>query len=446
MINRDEEFDLRDYAEQGFLGALMHDPLSFDKIEGIVSPDDFISGANRVWFNKIKSMLDAGTPVDILLITNELLSDHPNKNWLHYIGEAMQASPSPANLVYHGKVVARHAANDRMKRVGIEISSTMSRDNVDQYERILIAEEHLSNISMIDEGKAQQQFTISEALKLSVEGVEKRYASSDQAAIEFPFGFDDLDDMTQGAHRGDVIYIAGRPSMGKTAIAMNFTESFCKKGHAGLVMSMEMTAVQLSDRMICGLGRIDAQRFRKGQLIDEDWGKLSYALGQINGYKLFIDEQSVVTPSIIRRSAKKAMREMGKLDFIVVDYMQLMTTDTKSQGNRTNDVSEISRQLKQIAKTLNVPMIVLSQLNRSLESRQNKRPIMSDLRESGAIEQDADVIAFLYRDEVYNPDTSDKGFAEIIIGKQRNGPVGTVKSIFKGEYSRFENYCEDKGY
>lgn len=438
----------REYlAEICLLGALMHDPISFSRIENIISESDFTNAANAEWFCQIKKMLDEERPVDVFLIAEDLHKIRPSMNWAGHIAEAMFSAPSAANLVHYAGVVAGNARERKLRKTGVAISDLMSQAHLSHNDRMMMAEDHLLSFSDAGTTRARHTFSISEALSQSVEGVEKRFGSnSEEELIEFPFGFDSLDDMTMGSHRGDLIIVAGRPSMGKTAFSMNVAESFCKNGKAVLVMSAEMSAQQLANRMITSVGRIDAQRFRKGNLIDDDWTRLTYALNRLSAYKMQIDENAVITPASIRKAAKKSIRDMGGLDAIVVDYLQLMTTNGKSQGNRGNDISEISRELKQIAKEFGVPVIALSQLNRSLEQRPNKRPIMSDLRESGAIEQDADLILFLYRDEVYNPDSKEKGVAEIIIGKQRNGPTGTVCCAFIGSYSRFENLSTRNDY
>jgi replicative DNA helicase len=256
--------------------------------------------------------------------------------------------------------------------------------------------------------------------------------------------------MTSGLQSSDLVIVAGRPSMGKTTFAMNIAEHAAVKMQVPVaVFSMEMPGEQLAMRMLSSLGRIDQHRVRTGKLDDDDWPRLTHAVGQLAEAPMFIDDTPALTPTDLRSRARRLMREHG-LGLIVIDYLQLMQVRGGSE-NRTNEISEISRSLKALAKELNVPIIALSQLNRSLEQRPNKRPVMSDLRESGAIEQDADVITFIYRDEVYNEDSPDKGIAEIIIGKQRNGPIGTARLTFIGQYTRFENYVasnmyEDEGY
>ncbi|MFN9390628.1 MAG: replicative DNA helicase, partial [Betaproteobacteria bacterium] len=261
-----------------------------------------------------------------------------------------------------------------------------------------------------------------------------------------PTGYADLDEKTSGLQPGDLVIVAGRPSMGKTALAINMAENVALE--AGLpvaVFSMEMAATQLVMRLLGSLGRLDQHRLRTGRLQDDDWQRLTAAVGRLNEAPIHIDETPALNALEVRARSRRLHRQYGKLGLIVVDYLQLMSASSEGE-NRATEISEISRSLKALAKELNVPVIALSQLNRSLEQRPNKRPVMSDLRESGAIEQDADLILFIYRDEVYNPDSQEKGIAEIIIGKQRNGPIGTVRLTFRGENTRFENYADPRRY
>jgi replicative DNA helicase len=261
-----------------------------------------------------------------------------------------------------------------------------------------------------------------------------------------PTGYTDLDEKTSGLQPGDLVIVAGRPSMGKTALSLNIAEHVALD--AGLpvaIFSMEMAATQLAMRLLGSLGRLDQHRLRSGRLLDDDWQRLTQAVGRLNDAPIQIDESAALNALEVRARARRLHRQYGKLGLIIVDYLQLMSA-TGDGENRATEISEISRSLKALAKELSVPVVALSQLNRSLEQRPNKRPVMSDLRESGAIEQDADLILFIYRDEVYNPDSADKGIAEIIIGKQRNGPIGTVKLTFRGENTRFENYADPNRY
>ena len=274
-----------------------------------------------------------------------------------------------------------------------------------------------------------------------VERIDELYHRDNQSDITgVPTGFVDLDRMTSGMQGGDLIIVAGRPSMGKTAFSLNIGEHVAvEQGLPVAVFSMEMAGTQLAMRMLGSVGRLDQHRLRTGRLLDEDWPRLTHAIQKMNDAQLFIDETPALNPMELRARSRRLARQCGQLGLIVIDYLQLMSGSGGGE-NRATEISEISRSLKGLAKELNCPVIALSQLNRSLEQRPNKRPVMSDLRESGAIEQDADVILFIYRDQVYNPDSPDKGTAEIIIGKQRNGPIGTVRLTFLGEYTKFDNF------
>jgi replicative DNA helicase len=258
-----------------------------------------------------------------------------------------------------------------------------------------------------------------------------------------PTGFSDLDAMTSGLQPGDLVIVAGRPSMGKTSLALNMAENVAlDTGLPVAVFSMEMASTQLTMRLLGSVGRLDQHKMRTGRLEDDDWERLTHALGRLNEAPIHIDEGAALNSFDIRARARRLSRECGKLGLIVIDYLQLMSPPGGRQSeNRATEISEMSRSLKALAKELDVPVVALSQLNRSVEQRPDKRPVMSDLRESGAIEQDADLILFIYRDEVYNPDTPDKGVAEIIIAKQRNGPIGRIRLTFLGEYTRFENFA-----
>ncbi|MGD9171490.1 MAG: replicative DNA helicase, partial [Candidatus Thiodiazotropha sp.] len=283
---------------------------------------------------------------------------------------------------------------------------------------------------------------IKSLLTKAVDKIETLF-QQDEPITGLSTGFTDFDQMTSGLQHADLIIVAGRPSMGKTTFAMNIAENVAiQGGKAVAVFSMEMPGDALAMRMMSSLGRIDQLRVRTGKLDDDEWPRLSSAVSMLAETKLFIDDTPALSPTEVRARARRLKRENNELGLIVIDYLQLMQAPGEGE-NRTNEISAISRSLKALAKELDVPVIALSQLNRSLEQRTNKRPIMSDLRESGAIEQDADLIVFIYRDEVYNEDSPDKGIAEIIIGKQRNGPIGTTRLTFLGKYTKFENYTDD---
>ena len=274
-----------------------------------------------------------------------------------------------------------------------------------------------------------------------VERVDELYNRETQSEVTgLATGFLDLDRLTAGLHPGDLIIVAGRPAMGKTAFALNIGEQVAQdQDLAVAVFSMEMSGAQLAQRMLGSVGKVDQQRLRTGQLKDEDWPRMTHGIQKLNTASVYIDETSALTVQELRARARRLARQSGKLGLIIVDYLQLLAPTSEGE-NRATEVSEMSRNLKWLAKELDCPVIALSQLNRSLENRPNKRPMMADLRESGALEQDANVILFIYRDEVYNPDSKDRGTAEIICGKQRRGPTGTVRLTFLGEYTKFDNY------
>jgi replicative DNA helicase len=279
-------------------------------------------------------------------------------------------------------------------------------------------------------------------LGVAVERIDTLF-HSDQDITGVPSGYDDFDELTSGLQKSDLIVVAGRPSMGKTSFAMNVAENVALKTEKPvLIFSMEMSGESLAMRMLSSLGRIDQHKVRTGKLEDDDWPRITSAVSILSRCKLLIDDTPALSPAEVRARARRVFREQGGLGLIVIDYMQLMQVPG-SKENRTTEISEISRNLKSLARELDVPVIALSQLNRGLEQRADKRPIMSDLRESGAIEQDADLIVFIYRDEVYNDNSPDKGKAEIIIGKQRNGPIGKVSLTFLGKYTRFENFAQN---
>jgi replicative DNA helicase len=309
--------------------------------------------------------------------------------------------------------------------------------------RQLLDEAESKVFAIAEEGARGQKgfLEIQPLLTQVVERIDELYHRDNQSDITgVPTGFVDLDRMTSGMQGGDLIIVAGRPSMGKTAFSLNIGEHVAvEQGLPVAVFSMEMAGTQLAMRMLGSVGRLDQHRLRTGRLLDEDWPRLTHAIQKMNDAQLFIDETPALNPMELRARSRRLARQCGQLGLIVIDYIQLMSGSGNGE-NRATEISEISRSLKGLAKELNCPVIALSQLNRSLEQRPNKRPVMSDLRESGAIEQDADVILFIYRDQVYNPDSQDKGTAEIIIGKQRNGPIGTVRLTFLGEYTKFDNF------
>ena len=361
------------------------------------------------------------------------------------MGLVADNTPTASNISGYAKIVRERSIMRNLVEVGSDIvESAFSPQGKDAQQ---LLDESESKIFQIADAGASEKLgfiDIKELLPKAAQRIDDLYQLDDPNGVTgVPTGYADLDQKTAGLQPGDLIIIAGRPSMGKTSLALNIAEHVgMEAGLPVAIFSMEMGAAQLTMRLLGSVGKLDQHKMRIGQLEDEDWPKLTNALGALNEAPIFIDEGSALNSYEVRARARRLHRQQGKLGLIVIDYIQLMSAaNEQSTENRATEVSEISRSLKALAKELNVPVVALSQLNRSVESRPDKRPMMSDLRESGAIEQDADVIMFIYRDEVYNPETAEKGVAEIILSKQRNGPTGTVKLTFLGQYTRFENYA-----
>lgn len=437
-------------AEQSVLGGLMLDNETWDKISDLVIEGDFYRRDHRLIFRSIEALADKGSPFDVVTLSEWLESNDllENAGGLAYLGTLANNTPSVSNIMAYAKIVRERSVLRQLISVGHKISTSCYETEGRSSEELLDDAEKLV-FQIAEQGeRGRREFTaIKDLLVKAVDRIDMLF-QQDSPITGVATGFSQFDEMTSGLQASDLVIVAGRPSMGKTTFAMNIAEHASVKCQIPVaVFSMEMPGEQLAMRMLSSLGRIDQHKVRTGKLGDDDWPKLTHAVGQLAEAPLFIDDTPALTPTELRSRARRLMREHG-LGLIVIDYLQLMQVRGTSE-NRTNEISEISRSLKSLAKELNVPIIALSQLNRSLEQRPNKRPVMSDLRESGAIEQDADVITFIYRDEVYNEDSPEKGIAEIIIGKQRNGPIGTARMTFIGQYTRFENYTniyEDEGY
>ena len=430
-------------AEQSVLGGLLLDTRRWDEVAETVNAEDFYTRGHRQIFTAIRSLRDDDEAVDVVttsewLEKNGLLKD---VGGLTYLGELANNTPGTANVKAYARIVHERSVLRRLIAATNEIAQkSYSPDGSDVSEILDYAEKLVFEISQGDRRRTAGLTAIQGLLAGAINRIEELYESG-SALTGISTGFSDLDDLTSGLQRSDLIVIAGRPSMGKTSLAMNIVESAVLDSKLPVaVFSMEMPGQQLAMRMLSSLGRINAHRVRTGKLTGEDWPRLTSAVGLLNEVPLFIDDTAALTPLELRSRARRLAREHSELGLIVVDYLQLMQSSESSE-NRAIEVANITRSLKILAKELNVPVVVLSQLNRGLEQRPNKRPIMSDLRESGAIEQDADVILFIYRDEVYNEDSAERGTAEVIVGKQRNGPTGTVRLTFLGEFTRFENYA-----
>jgi replicative DNA helicase len=362
-----------------------------------------------------------------------------------YVIELANSTPSAANIVAYAEIVREKSVLRQLIDAGTQITGDgFQPEGRSAQELVEAAEQRVFHIAEAGTRGRQGFVSMRSAVKDAFEQLRQR-AENKSAITGMPTGFTDLDHKTAGLQAGDLIIVAARPSMGKTALALNMAEyAAIKTGKAAAVFSMEMSASQLAFRLISSLGRINQQHLRTGDLADEEWPRVTSAITLLAESKIFIDDTPALSPLELRSRARRLKREHD-LGVIMIDYLQLMQVPGNKE-NRATEISEISRSLKALAKELSVPVIALSQLNRSLEQRTDKRPVMADLRESGAIEQDADVIVFIYRDEYYNPDSQDKGLAEIIIGKQRNGPTGTVKLAFLGQYTRFENYAGESAY
>ena len=432
-------------AEQSVLGGLLLEASALDKITDLVNDDDFYRQEHRLIFRQILRLSEQAKPVDVITVAEalEIAGELDKVGGLPYLGGLAQNVPSAANIRRYGEIVRERSIMRKLAEVGSDIAS--SAYNPTGRDAAQLLDEAESKVFEIAEAgsKGKQGFVAMPPLLTEVvERIETLYGRDNPSDITgTATGFTDLDRMTSGLQAGDLIIVAGRPSMGKTALAINIAENVAMDSKLPVaIFSMEMGATQLAMRMLGSVGKLNQQDLRTGRLQDDDWGRLTHALGKLNDAPIHIDESAALSALDLRARSRRLHRQSNGLGLIVVDYLQLMSSNVgKASENRATEISEISRSLKALAKELHVPVIALSQLNRSLEQRPNKRPVMSDLRESGAIEQDADLILFIYRDEVYNSDSSDKGKAEIIIGKQRNGPIGKVELAFRGEYTRFDN-------
>lgn len=436
-------------AEQAVLGGLMLDNNGWDKVADVITEDDFYRRDHRLIFRAIANLANEAQPCDAVTLS-EWLEQHnelDNVGGLSYLGSLANNTPTAANIKAYAEIVRERAIMRQLIQVANDISSkAYNPEGRTSAEVLEEAEKLVFNIA--DQGARGRTgyIGIKHLLTKAVDTIDKLF-QLDSPITGVPTGFTDFDEQTAGLQKADLIIVAGRPSMGKTTFAMNIVENAAIKHKIPVaVFSMEMPGESLAMRMMSSLGHIDQHKIRTGKLGDEDWPRLTSAVGILSEAPIYIDDTPALSPGELRSRARRIAREHG-LGLIVIDYLQLMQSSASgSRENRATEISEISRNLKALAKELNVPVVALSQLNRSLEQRPNKRPVMSDLRESGAIEQDADVITFIYRDEVYNEDTPNKGIAEIIVGKQRNGPIGTSRLTFVGQYTKFENYISDQVY
>lgn len=432
-------------AEQSVLGGLLLDNERWDSVAEKVVSRDFYSRPHRMIFDAAAGLLESGQPLDLITLSERLeqLDQLDDVGGFAYLAELAKNTPSAANIAAYTDIVRERALIRDMIGVANEIADAgydpqgrTSEDLLDMAEsKVFAIAEQRTN-----ENEGPQN--VDTILEKTLERIELLYQSPQDGVTGVSTGFTDLNKKTAGLQGSDLIIVAARPSMGKTTFAMNLCENAAMEQEKPvLIFSLEMPSEQIMMRMLASLSRVDQTKIRTGQLDDEDWARISSTMGILMEKKnMYIDDSSGLTPTDVRSRARRIAREHGGLSMIMVDYLQLMRVPGL-QDNRTLEIAEISRSLKALAKELNVPVVALSQLNRSLEQRADKRPVNSDLRESGAIEQDADLIMFIYRDEVYHEDSALKGIAEIIIGKQRNGPIGSVRLTFQGQFSRFDNYA-----
>ena len=431
-------------AEQSLLGGLLIDNTALDQVADTISSKDFYRQDHRLIFIHITNLVNISSPADVITVAESLEknSELASTGGIAYLGNLAENMPSVANIRGYAKIIRDNSILRNLITVGSDIvegaflpKGKDAQQLLDEMEAKLfaIAESESNRL-----GYKDFQAVIAQVVR----DLEER-GQNPGTVTGLSTGFTDLDNLTTGLHGGELVIVAGRPSMGKTALAMNIAEACgVEQNKAVAIFSMEMGSEQIVTRLLGAVSKVNQQKMRTGKMDEDDWAKIADGLGRLNEAPLFIDEGSALNSYELRARARRLHRSTeGGLGLIVVDYIQLMSALGGQGENRATEISEISRSLKSLAKELNVPVVALSQLNRNVDSRPDKRPQMSDLRESGAIEQDADVIMFIYRDEVYNPDSPDKGIAEIILAKQRSGPIGTVKLTFVGEFTRFENYA-----
>ncbi|AQQ17775.1 replicative DNA helicase [Burkholderia cenocepacia] len=433
-------------SEQAVLGALMLDNGAYDLVAAELSADDFTVGDHRAIFTAIQHLIVSSRPADVLTVFEQLRSTHAKVSEpLRYLNDLVNSTPTSANLSrYAGIVRSRSQLRGAVRAARAVIDQCHNTNGREAAEIIDSAQAAFLRLADRGQRAADGFQPMQPALTRVVERIDELFHREDRGGITgTPTGFVDLDGRLDGMHGGELIIVGGRPSMGKTSFAMNIAEHVAIASRLPVgVLSLEMPTEQLTMRMLASTSRISQNRLRTGRLEDDDWPRLTRGVELMADAPVHVLDSAAITPSKFKSELRRLYRECGKLGLIVVDYLQLMSGDGGGSEMRATEVAEISRALKQIAKELDVPIVALSQLNRGLENRPNKRPVMSDLRESGAIEQDADVILFIYRDEIYNPDSADRGTAEIIIAKQRNGPIGTVRLAFQNATTRFENFAE----
>jgi len=439
-------------AEQSLLGALLLDNQAFDRVADLVTGEDFYRDDHRRLWRHIARLMEAGKPADVVTVSEsvEASEDKDKTGGPAYLGALAQNTPSALNVRRYAELVRERAVQRRLAQVATGIAEeALNPAGKDIGQLLDEAESKIFQIAESGARRDQGLLEIKPVLAKVFERIDHLYHRENQSDVTgVPTGYARIDQMTSGLQAGDLVIIAARPSMGKTALALNIAEHVAvDNGLPVAVFSMEMSSTQLAMRMLGSIARVDQHKMRTGRLNDKEWGDLSDAMAKLHETPLFIDEGGALTALEVRARARRLKRQYSKLGLIVIDYLQLMAASSHGE-NRATEISEISRSLKAMAKELDVPVVALSQLNRAVDQRPDRRPVMSDLRESGAIEQDADVIMFIYREVVYKPDLPEdqRGLAEVIIGKQRNGPIGTVKLTFLGQHTRFENYQDPGSY
>ena len=435
-------------AEQSLLGGLLLDNQAFDKIADLVTAEDFYRDDHRRIYRHLAKLIEHGKPADVVTVAEsiEASEDKERTGGPAYLGSLAQNTPSALNIRRYAELVRERSVQRRLIQVATEIAESALAPSGKEIGQLLDeAESRILEVGERGQRGTQGFEPIQPVLARVFERIDHLYHQENKSDVTgLPTGFADLDERTAGLQEGDLVIVAGRPSMGKTAFALNIAEHVAvEDGVPVAIFSMEMGATQLAMRMLGSIARVDQHKMRTGRLNDEEWSRLSTAMGKLHDAPIFIDETGALNALELRTRARRIHRQCGKLGLVMVDYLQLMSASSTGE-NRATEISEISRSLKALAKELGAPVVALSQLNRALETRPDKRPMMSDLRESGAIEQDADLILFIYRDEVYYPEKPEsKGTAEVIIGKQRNGPIGKINMTFLGEHTRFEDRARD---
>jgi replicative DNA helicase len=439
-------------AEQSLLGALLLDNQAFEKVADLVTGEDFYRDDHRRIWRHISRLVEQNKPADVVTLSESIegSEDKDKTGGPAYLGALAQNTPSALHIRRYAELVRERSVQRRLAHVATGIAEdALNPGGRDVGQMLDEAESKIFQIAESGARKNEGLIEIKPVLAKVFERIDHLYHRDNPSDVTgVPTGYTKLDQMTSGLQPGDLVVIAGRPSMGKTALALNIAEHVAvDNGLPVAVFSMEMSSAQLAMRMLGSIARVDQHKMRTGRLNDKEWGDLSEAMGKLHETPIYIDEGGALTALEVRARARRLKRQYSQLGLIVIDYIQLMSASSQGE-NRATEISEISRSLKAMAKELDVPVVALSQLNRAVDQRPDRRPVMSDLRESGAIEQDADVIMFIYREVVYKPDLPEdqRGIAEVIVGKQRNGPIGTVKLTFLGQHTRFENYADPGSY